>query len=103
MFDYLGKEDFKKIPKGVESAITILPGSIDEAYDRILSKSKEDLMVRKALCIVLAASRPLTISEMNVAVNIDYILQSIYDLDLEDDEDFKMRLRSWCGLFVLIH
>ncbi|KAH7114778.1 ankyrin repeat-containing domain protein [Dactylonectria estremocensis] len=23
--------------------------------------------------------------------------------DLEDEEDFKMRLRSWCGLFVSIH
>ncbi|KAL7755373.1 hypothetical protein ACKLNR_014471 [Fusarium oxysporum f. sp. zingiberi] len=40
---------------------------------------------------------------MNVAVNIDYTLQSIHDLDLEDDEDFKTRLRSWCGLFVSIH
>jgi ankyrin repeat protein len=103
VFDYLGKEDFKKTPKAVESAIAILPGSINEAYDRILSKSKEDPMVRKALSIILAASRPLTISEMNVAVNIDYTLQSIHDLDLEDDEDFKTRLRSWCGLFVSIH
>ncbi|EXL39950.1 hypothetical protein FOCG_17452 [Fusarium oxysporum f. sp. radicis-lycopersici 26381] len=103
VFDYLGKEDFKKTPKGVESAIAILPRSINEAYDRILSKSKEDPMVRKALSIILAASRPLTLSEMNVAVNIDYTLQSIHDLDLEDDEDFKTRLRSWCGLFVSIY
>jgi hypothetical protein len=40
---------------------------------------------------------------MNVAVSIDYTSQSIHDLDLEDDEDFKTRLRSWCGLFVSIH
>ncbi|KAM9873437.1 Ankyrin repeat domain-containing protein 50-like protein 3 [Verticillium dahliae] len=40
---------------------------------------------------------------MNVAVNIDAKLQSIHDLDLEDDEDFKTRLRSWCGLFISIH
>ncbi|WKT53693.1 P-loop containing nucleoside triphosphate hydrolase [Fusarium oxysporum f. sp. vasinfectum] len=103
VFDYLEKEDFKKTPKGVDSAIAILPRSINEAYDRIFSKSKEDPMVRKVLSIILAASRPLTLSEMNVAVNIDYTSQSIHDLDLEDDENFKTRLRTWCGLFVSIH
>ncbi|KAL3587781.1 hypothetical protein FPOAC2_13692 [Fusarium poae] len=60
-------------------------------------------MIPKVLRIILAASRPLTLSEMNVAVNIDDKCQSIDDLDLEDDEDFKARLRSWCGLFVSIH
>ncbi|KAI7759595.1 hypothetical protein LZL87_013996 [Fusarium oxysporum] len=103
MFDYLEKDDFKKTLKGVESAIATLPRSINEAYEQILNKTNKDPMVRKALNIILAASRPLTISEMNVAVNIDYTSQSIHDLDLEDDEDFKRRLRSWCGLFVSIH
>jgi hypothetical protein len=107
VFDYLDKEDFKKTLKGVESTITTLPRSINEAYEQILNRTKEDLMVRtmvrKALSIILAASRPLTLSEMKVAVNIDDTSQSIHDLDLEDDEDFKTRLRSWCGLFVSIH
>ena len=40
---------------------------------------------------------------MNVAVNIDNTSQSIHNLDLEEEEDFKLRLRSWCGLFVSIH
>ncbi|KAH7109731.1 hypothetical protein B0J13DRAFT_600603 [Dactylonectria estremocensis] len=103
VFDYLEKEDFKKTVKGVESTIATLPRSINEAYEQILNKTKEDPMVRKALSIILAASRPLTLSEMNVAVNIDFTSQSIHDLDLEDDKDFKTRLRSWCGLFVSIH
>ncbi|KAH7115490.1 hypothetical protein B0J13DRAFT_653898 [Dactylonectria estremocensis] len=96
-------EYFKKTVKGVESTIGTLPRSINEAYEQILNKSKEHAMARKALSIILAASRPLTVSEMNVAVNIDATLQSIHDLDLEDDEDFKSSLRSWCGLFVSIH
>ncbi|KAH7460557.1 hypothetical protein FOMA001_g19544 [Fusarium oxysporum f. sp. matthiolae] len=103
VFDYLEKDDFKKTLKGVESAVATLPRSINEAYEQILNKTKDDPMVRKVLSIILAASRPLTLSEMNVAVNIDYTSQSIHDLDLEDDEDFKTRLRSWCGLFVSIH
>ncbi|KAH6973905.1 hypothetical protein EDB80DRAFT_347304 [Ilyonectria destructans] len=103
VFDYLQKEGFKKTLKGVESTIATLPKSINEAYEQILNKTKEDPMVRKALSIILAASRPLTLSEMNVAINIHDTSLSIHDLDLEDDEDFKMRLRSWCGLFVSIH
>ncbi|KAF4415639.1 ankyrin repeat domain-containing protein [Fusarium austroafricanum] len=103
VFNYLEKSDFKKTLKGVESAIATLPRSINEAYEQILNKTKEDPIVRKVLSIILAASRPLTLSEMNVAVNIDYTSQSIHDLDLEDDKDFKTRLRTWCGLFVSIH
>ncbi|KAH7146623.1 hypothetical protein B0J13DRAFT_606841 [Dactylonectria estremocensis] len=103
VFDYLEKEYFKKTVMGVESTIGTLPRSINEAYEQILNKSKEHAMARKALSIILAASRPLTVSEMNVAMNIDATSQSIHDLDLEDEEDFRSSLRSWCGLFISIH
>jgi ankyrin repeat protein len=103
IFDYLENHGFKKIEKGVESAVATLPKGINEAYKQILNKANKDPMVRKVLSIILAASWPLTVSEMNVAVNIDDEFESIDDLDLEDDEDFKTRLRSWCGLFISIH
>ncbi|KND93164.1 Vegetative incompatibility protein HET-E-1 [Tolypocladium ophioglossoides CBS 100239] len=103
VFDYLEKESFKKTQKGVDSIITTLPRNVNQAYEQILNKPKEHRMVRKALSVILAASRPLTLSEMNVAVNMDNTLQYIHDLDLEDEEDFKSRLRSWCGLFISIH
>lgn len=50
-------------------------------------------MVQKTLTKILAANRPLTVAEMNVAVNIDISSRSIEDLDLETEEDFKLRLR----------
>ncbi|PSN59028.1 purine and uridine phosphorylase [Corynespora cassiicola Philippines] len=103
VFDYLKTEDFKKTIKGVQSSMETLPKNINQAYERILNKSKEHLMVRKALSIILAAGRPLTLSEMNLAVNIDESLQTIDDLDLEEEDDFKSRLRSWCGLFVSVY
>jgi hypothetical protein len=103
VFDYLQKHDFKKTIKGIESAVATLPTSVNEAYEQILNKTNKDPMVRKVLNIILAASRPLTLSEMNVAVNINSKRQYIDELDLEDNEDFKSRLRSWCGLFVSIH
>ncbi|KAH8586885.1 hypothetical protein B0O99DRAFT_469781, partial [Bisporella sp. PMI_857] len=103
VFDYLEKENFKRTSKGVEATIATLPRSVNEAYNRILNKSKDkEHLIRRALSIILAASRPLTLSEMNVAVNINDASQSIHDLDLEDEKNFKSRLRSLCGLFVSI-
>ncbi|KAL6887036.1 hypothetical protein GGI43DRAFT_264528 [Trichoderma evansii] len=118
VFNYLEENVFKKTQKEIESIITTLPKSINEAYEQILNKPilnkpKEDLVsvvpvVRRALSIILAASRPLTLSEMNIAMNIhetaqDDITQTFDDLDLEDERDFKSRLRSWCGLFISIY
>jgi ankyrin repeat protein len=108
VFDHLEKEAFKKTLKGVESAVAALPKSVNEAYEQILNKSKDKLMVQKALSIILAASRPLILSEMNVAMNIDNTAQgsttkTFQDLDLENESDFKLRLRSWCGLFISIY
>jgi hypothetical protein len=103
VFDYLKSHIFKKTTTGVDSAIKNLPVSVNEAYEKILSKSQNNQMVRKALCIVLAANRPLTLAEMNIAVNIDTIPRCIEDLDLETEEDFKKTLRNWCGLFISIH
>ncbi|KAL7935487.1 ankyrin repeat-containing domain protein [Trichoderma chlorosporum] len=108
VFNFIKQESFKKTLKGAESAIKTLPKSVNEAYEKILSKSKESSMVQRALSIILAASQPLTLSEMNIAMNINYTTQdnttqTFDDLDLEDESDFKSRLRSWCGLFISIY
>ncbi|KAF3077113.1 hypothetical protein CFAM422_000594 [Trichoderma lentiforme] len=100
VFDYLEKENFKKTLKGVEATLISLPQSVNEAYERILSKSKEDPMVRKVLTMVFGAHRPLLLDEMNEAVNFDISLRTV---DHEPEEDFKSRLRSWCGLFISIY
>ncbi|KAF4342732.1 ankyrin repeat-containing protein [Fusarium beomiforme] len=103
VFDYLMRENFKKTIKGAESAIATLPRSVNEAYESILSKTGNSSAVRRVLCVMLAAQRPLTVSEMNVAINVDYDLESLDNLDMETDEDFKLSLKYWCGLFVSVH
>ncbi|KAM3149290.1 hypothetical protein ABEW05_010451 [Botrytis cinerea] len=103
VFDHLESITFKKTNKGVDVAIKALPKSVNQAYEKILSKSENYLMVRKALCIVLAAHRPLTLAEMNIALNIDTVSRPIEYPDLETDETFKRTLRNWCGLFISIH
>ncbi|KAJ5110606.1 hypothetical protein N7532_001141 [Penicillium argentinense] len=88
VFNFLMREGFhKQTPKGVDSAIATLPRNVYEAYERILNKSKKDPMVRRTFSIILAASRPLTLSEMNIALNVNSVSKSIHDLDLEEDED----------------
>ncbi|KAL4788864.1 hypothetical protein BDV19DRAFT_48930 [Aspergillus venezuelensis] len=103
VFNYLEEDDFKKTAKGAESALKTIPTTVNAAYEQILNKSKEQSTVRKVLSIILAASRPLTLPEMNIAVNVEDTSQSIDDLDLENEEDFKLRLRTLCGLFISIY
>ncbi len=102
MVDYLDSQEFKETKKGIESPITTLPESVKQAYDTILGKSTNQPMVRKALRIVLAENSLLTLAKMNIAVNINTSSRSMEDLDLENEEDFKGTLRSWCGLFISI-
>lgn len=106
IFDYLKDALFKKTQKGIENAISKMPQTVNDAYESILARSQDRGEVRRILAIILAASAPLTLAEMNVAVSIDgdeNCPDSIDDLDLEEEEDFKTRLRSICGLFITIN
>ena len=104
VFDYLDKP-FKKTKKGIEVPIDTLPETVNQAYGKILERSTDHAKAQKALCITLAAIRPLALQEMNVALNIGSSLlrRSFQDLDLESETDFKISLRSWCGLFLSIY
>jgi hypothetical protein len=103
MFNYLQDFDFKRTPKGIASTFNALPKSVHQAYEQILSKSKDRRMVQKVLAIILAATRPLTLTEISVAMEVDEKTKSINDIDLEQEHDFKSRLRLWCGLFVSVY
>ena len=103
VFDHLKTNPFKKTGAGVESAIATLPKNVNAAYEQILNKSPEPHQAHKVLCMILAAERPLSISEMNHAVNTNDDTRWLDDLDLEEERDFQTSLRNWCGLFVAIH
>jgi ankyrin repeat protein len=104
VFDHLKLSGFKKTPRGIDTTIIdTLPENVSQAYEKILSKCQDDPVVRRILCIILAAREPLTVREMNIAANLTPEARSIGDVDLEDPADFKSRLRRWCGLFVSVH
>ncbi|KAJ8106492.1 hypothetical protein OPT61_g9498 [Boeremia exigua] len=102
-FDHLKHHLVFKTERGVRDALGTMPTSVTDAYEKILSKAKNQMMARKTLSIILAARRPLTLSEMNVAMHLTDRTSSHGDLDLEEEEDFKASLRSLCGLFVSVY
>ena len=89
--------------RGVDDSIAALPENVNQAYERILSKSQNSQMVRKVLSIVLVANQPLMLAEMNIAVDIDTSTRNTSDLDLEEKEYFQASLRRLRGLFVSVH
>ncbi|RYP70089.1 hypothetical protein DL771_005706 [Monosporascus sp. 5C6A] len=79
---------------GIVEAISQLPKSVDEAYDRILSRSLNSEKAKKILQIVVAAARPLTLREMNVALALRESTRSSRDLDLSPENRFPQDLRD---------
>ena len=87
---------------GIVDATSRLPQTVDEAYDRILSKSRNSRLAEKILHIIVAAARPLTVREMNLALSLKESHQSYGELDLRPEDRFDNDLRDICGLFVTI-
>lgn len=82
--------------------IKIIPSTVDEADEKILAQSSDPTQAKKLLHIVVAAIRPLTIIEINVALSIQDGNKSLDDCDLEPDASFRDTVRKLCGLFVRI-
>ena len=94
--------------KETERKLTMLPTSVNEAYEGILSRCAVNEEIKqhavRTLCVMLAAKRSLSPREIQIAVRIEFDPPSSRheDLDLEDDKEFANKLRNWCGLFVQV-
>ena len=80
-----------------------LPSGMQDAYKALLQKSPDPLFAQKVLQIVCVAYRPLTVGEMDLALNINEQTTSYKDLDLEGDARLQETLPSRCGLMVSIN
>ncbi|KAF2809192.1 uncharacterized protein BDZ99DRAFT_46958 [Mytilinidion resinicola] len=94
------------LPTGrkLKAIISTLPSTVDQVYEAILSRIEEDerLQAKKLLHIIVAAKRPLTLEEMNIALAIEPHHRSYDDLDLDDEARFEVSVRNLCGLFVTV-
>lgn len=90
----------------IESLLSNLPAKISDAYDRILKRSTDEAKARILLELILAAERPFSLEEANMALAIatrTSSCRSQRDLELWPVETFGSTVRNWCGLFVSIH
>ncbi|KAN0077872.1 hypothetical protein V8E54_006176 [Elaphomyces granulatus] len=87
---------------GIVKATSHFPKTVDEAYERILSRSRDFEEAKRLLHIIVAAERPLTLKEMSVALALRQNHRSYGDLDPKPEERFRENVRDLCGLFVTI-
>ncbi|RKK27473.1 hypothetical protein BFJ66_g15428 [Fusarium oxysporum f. sp. cepae] len=86
----------------IREATSSLPRTVDDAYERILAKSSNPEEAKKLLHIIIAAARPLTLAEMDLALALRQSHRSYRDVDDRPQERFGRYIRDLCGLFVTI-
>ncbi|KAH6964594.1 hypothetical protein DER45DRAFT_583327 [Fusarium avenaceum] len=79
-----------------------LPQTVEEAYDKIMSRSRNTVKATKMLHLILAAGRPLTLTEMSVALELEGHHQTYRSLEVEPEDRFRERIRDICGLTTVI-
>ncbi|KAI8234217.1 Vegetative incompatibility protein HET-E-1 [Colletotrichum sp. SAR 10_86] len=99
-------ETISKLPSRklsvVKSTLEVTPASLDQLYETALQGVEDRIATTKMLQIILAATRPLTLEEINLAMNISSTHETVQDLldDLEPDVEYTVKKLG--GFFVRI-
>ena len=88
--------------KDIAAIVSVIPKDVDQAYTAMLDKSPDRNMARKLLHIVLAAKRPLSLEEINVAMVIDHLHEYYNDLEMWSPADSADIVKNICGLFISV-
>lgn len=107
---HLMLEELPNLDKSTSTAfhtdINSLPQSVEQAYERILSRHRgQRHKVEALLHIIVGARRPLNVMEFLVAYQIATVTPSpIKHSQLEfDSAGFKTHVRDLCGLLIFIN
>ncbi|KAL4928340.1 ankyrin repeat-containing domain protein [Aspergillus undulatus] len=100
IFELINDDDFENSEDSIDEVISVLPRSVEAAYEAAFnaSQAKYRPWIRKAFCIILAASRPLTLREMHISLQLDVSSSKpprVY-------HDLGLTLRNRCGFLVTI-
>lgn len=82
-----------------------IPKSVHQVYSNILKTiDEEDIgTARTVFHIILAARRPLTVCELNIAVSLATTRDKVHKVTkLQPDDDFRKRLRSEFHGFITV-
>ncbi|KAI9740332.1 MAG: hypothetical protein M1834_004911 [Cirrosporium novae-zelandiae] len=86
--------------RAIERILSSTPAKFHEIYEEILSKSTDLIEAKRLLHIVVGALRPLTLDEVNIALNIRNDDRSIEGIDLEPS--IRETIKNLRGLFLRI-
>ncbi|KAH8747004.1 ankyrin repeat protein [Hyaloscypha finlandica] len=75
---------------------------IYQIYHRLLEESSDQTQARKLLEIVVATARPLTLTEMSIALAIEPAHSTFKDLEDDIVHNFEERVKALCGNFIRI-
>ena len=89
----------------VRRAITELPSSVDEAYERILNRCSDVEKAKKIFASILVAVEALTVEDISVILAIgdnEGKVTSDIEASIEPADRMATTIRDLCGLFVVI-
>ncbi|KAJ6094564.1 hypothetical protein N7467_002077 [Penicillium canescens] len=92
----------------LEELLSHLPQKVSDAYEKILSRSKDETHTEALLRIMLAATRPLTLGEANRALTLALKPNkcgSYTELVSRcwREETFQQKVKNLCGLFISVY
>ena len=99
----------KKTAKELDTFLEKVPGDIDQLYQRMLSRFSDSPEVQQRvyqiLCAMLVAKLPLMVAEIQCLAKLELCPASKLhdDLDLQEESEFAIRMREWCGLFIQVY
>lgn len=79
-----------------------IPLNVREAYEALLSRSRDQERARRVFSILLTASHLLNIGVIQIALEISEDTHCMMDLELEPEHTFVKHVREYCGLFVSV-
>jgi ankyrin repeat domain-containing protein 50 len=95
----------------IETLLSNLPFQVSKAYERILSRSKNQTQTKILLQIILAAARPLTLDEANIALTLAlrkqrFAIHAALKSEMwprEPRNSFKSIVKNLSGLFINVY
>lgn len=99
-------ETISKLPSrklsAVKSTLEDTPSDLDQLYETALLDVEDHVAVTRMLQIVLAATRPLTLDEINMAMCISSTHRTVQDLLQDLEPDMEYTVKQLGGFFLRI-
>lgn len=100
IFEFL--EETPVLAEGLQKTLRELPVSVNNAYERILSNTKNAVTARILLQIIVAAETQLTEDEMKIALAMKSEPKSFTELEIRGEPGVAFDfLKELCGLIVM--